>query len=254
MPKTIGKVSIIPLLNIPLIQGGDDLVGIIIKSLSDSGEELQNKDILVLSHKIVSKSEGNMVDLNEVIPSEEALELAQEVGKDPRIVHLILKESKRVVRKHYGVLIVEHKSGWVCADAGVDFSNVSGDCVALLPEDPDMTAAVIRNRIQECLKVEIAVLISDSQGRPFRNGAIGIALGYAGMPGLVSKVGYEDLYHYRLRRTQVAFADQVASSALMVMGETNEGVPAVIVRGLDFLSGTGIAKDLIRSEEGDLFR
>lgn len=253
MPKTIGEISIIPLLNLPLIQKGDDLVALIISCISDSGEELQDNDILVLSQKIVSKSEGNTVDLNGVIPSKEALELAQEVGKDPRIVHLILKESKRIVRKSYGVLIVEHKKGWICADAGLDFSNVPGDCVALLPKDPDRTAETIRNRIRECLKVEIAVLISDSQGRPFRNGTVGVALGCAGMPGLVSKIGDEDLYHYKLQHTQVALADQVASSALMVMGEANEGVPAVIVRGLALPQKSGTAKDLIRPEEEDLF-
>jgi coenzyme F420-0:L-glutamate ligase/coenzyme F420-1:gamma-L-glutamate ligase len=254
MPNTINKVSIIPLPNLPLIRRGDDLVNIIIRCLSDSGEELLKGDILVLSQKIVSKAEGNTVDLNEVAPSKEALELAQEVGKDPRLVHLILKESKRIVRKSYGVLIMEHKKGWICADAGVDFSNVAGNCVALLPEEPDRTAENIRDRLRQSLHVEIAILISDSQGRPFRNGSVGVALGCAGMPALVSLIGDEDLYHYKLRHAQAAFADQVASSALLVMGEANEGVPAVIVRGLNFSRKKEPARDLIRSQEKDLFR
>ena len=254
MPKNVGKVSIIPVLNLPLIQRGDDLVTLITNCLQASGEQLQDNDILVLSQKIVSKSEGNMVDLNEVTPSKEALELAREVGKDPRVVHLILKESKRIVRKSYGVLITEHRKGWICANAGVDFSNVPGDWVTLLPEDPDRTAENIRHRIQEYLKVEIAVLITDSQGRPFRNGIVGVALGCAGMPGLVSRIGEEDLYRYKLQQKQVALADEVASSALMVMGEANEGVPAVIVRGLELPRKSGNGKELIRPEEKDLFR
>ena len=253
MPETVSKISIIPLLNLPLIKKGDDLVALIINGLSDSGEKLQDNDILVLSQKIVSKAEGNTVDLNQVIPSKEALELAREVGKDPRVVHLILKESNRIVRKSYGVLITEHKKGWICADAGVDFSNVPENSVALLPDDPDRTAETVRNRIREYLKVEIAVLISDSQGRPFRNGSIGVALGYAGMPGLISKIGDEDLYHYKLQHTRIAMADQIASSALMVMGESNEGVPAAIVRGLDLPQKHGTGKDLIRPEAEDLF-
>lgn len=254
MPKNVGKISIIPLSNLPLIGKGDDLVDIIIDGLDDVGEKLQDNDILVLSQKIVSKAEGNTVDLNEVIPSREALELAREVGKDPRLIHLILQESKRIVRKSYGVLIMEHKRGWICADAGVDFSNMPGSCVSLLPEDPDRTAESIRKRLGESLKVEIAVLIADSQGRPFRNGSVGVALGCAGMSALLSLIGNEDLYHYKLRRAQAALADQIASAALTLMGESNEGVPAVIVRGLDLSQKQGTAKDLIRSEEKDLFR
>lgn len=254
MPKTITRVSIIPLPNLPLVTRGDDLTALIINGLSNSGEKLEDNDILVISQKVVSKAEGNMVDLNDVTPSREAQKLAGEVGKDPRIVHLILKESKRVVRKSRGVLITEHKKGWICADAGVDFSNVPGSSVTLLPEDPDRTAGAIRNCIREHLKVDIAVLICDSQGRPFRMGSVGVALGYAGLAGLVSRIEDEDLYHYRLQHTQIAVADQVASSALLVMGETNEGVPAAIVRGLDLSHKRGTGQELIRPADEDLFR
>ncbi len=254
MPKIINRVSIIPIPNLPLVTRGDDLTALLLDGLSNSGEKLADNDILVIAQKIVSKSEGNSVELNDVTPSREAQKLAEEVGKDPRIVHLILKESKRVVRKSRGVLITEHKKGWICADAGVDFSNVPGDSVTLLPEDPDRTAGAIRNRIRENLKVDIAVLICDSQGRPFRMGSVGVALGYAGLAGLVSRIGDEDLYHYRLHHTQVAVADQVASSALLVMGETNEGVPAAIVRGLDLSRKRGVGPELIRPADEDLFR
>jgi coenzyme F420-0:L-glutamate ligase/coenzyme F420-1:gamma-L-glutamate ligase len=141
MPETVRKLSIIPLLNLPMIDMGDDLVDIILKCLNDSGETLEDNDILVLSQKIVSKAEGNTVDLTDFIPSEEAIELADEVGKDPRLVHLILKESRRIVRKAYGVLIMEHRKGWICADAGVDFSNVPGDCAVLLGPGSDYPLA-----------------------------------------------------------------------------------------------------------------
>ncbi len=254
MPEELKGVSIIPVANMPLIEEGDDLVSFLIGSIKGSGETLQDDDVLVLCQKIASKAEGRIISLGEVVPSSEALELAEEVGKDPRIVHLVLKESKRIVRKSHGVLIVEHKKGWICADAGVDFSNVSGDCVTLLPEDPDKTAADIRKRICEIIGVDIAVVISDSQGRPFRNGAIGVALGCAGMPGVISKAGHEDLYRYKLRRTQIAFADLVASAAVLVMGETDEGVPAAIVRGLKFAASDSTAIGLIRPEAEDLFR
>jgi len=254
MPKTVNRVSIIPVLNLPLIKRGDDLAALIIDCLRNSGEKLQDKDILVIAQKIVSRAEGKTIDLNEITPSREAQELAQEVGKDPRIVHLILKESNRLVRKSHGVLIMEHKRGWICADAGVDFSNVPGDSVTLLPENPDSTAVTIRNRVHEQLKADIAVIISDSQGRPFRMGSVGIALGYAGLPGLINQRGDEDLYHYQLQHTQRAIADQVASSALLVMGESNEGVPVAIVRGLDIPPKHAAGNELIRPADEDLFR
>ena len=244
MPEMLGGIAIIPITGLPLISKGNDLVGIIIGHLRDSGEELRDNDVLVLCQKIISKAEGSSVNLKEVSPSREALDLARETGKDPRIIHLILKESKRIVRKCRGVLIVEHKMGWICADAGIDFSNVPGDWVTLLPVDPDRTAESIRKRIQELLNTEIAVLINDSQGRPFRNGAIGVAFGCSGLPCVVSKAGHEDLYGYKLQKTRIGFADLLASSAVIVMGETNEGVPAAIIRGLELTPSRSTAQDL----------
>ena len=253
MPETIGSISIIPVAHLPLIKKGDDLAALLLAAIRESNLKLQDKDILVISQKIISKAEGNTVDLKQVTPSIEAQTLSKEVGKDPRIVHLILEESKRVVRKCYGVLITEHKKGWICADAGVDYSNVPGDCVALLPRDPDATAETIRNYIKKILEVDIAVSIIDSQGRPFRYGSVGTALGYAGISGLINRIGDEDLFHYRLKHTRIALADQIASSALMVMGECNEGIPAAIVRGLHFSQEQGTGKDIIRLADEDLF-
>jgi len=255
MGETVGKISIIPLTGLPLIQKWDNLVEIIIEALKGSGEELLDHDVLVISHKIVSKSEGSVVYLDDVTPSEAATALAMEVGKDPRMVHLILEESDRIVRKRYGLLITEHKrGGWVCANAGLDFSNVPDDGVALLPKDPDRSAETIRVRLRDRLGVEIAVIICDSQGRPFRNGIIGVALGCAGMSGLVSKIGCEDLYGYRLKNTEIALVDQLSSAALLVIGESNEAVPVAIIRGLPPPSKKGTAKELIRAKEKDLFR
>jgi len=253
MSKTPGRISIIPIKEFPLIEKGDDLVHIILAALGQSGEVLRENDIIVISHKIVSKSEGMTVNLNKIIPSKEALALAEEVGKDPRVVHLILEESGRIVRKRYGLLIAEHRNGWICANAGVDYSNVPGDHAAMLPGDPDGTAAAIRERIQDSAKVDLSVIICDSQGRPFRNGVLGVALGCAGMRGLISKKGERDLYGYKLRNTEIALADQVASAALLVMGEADEGVPAAIIRGLSVSCKNGNGKELIRSKEKDLF-
>jgi len=247
-------ISIIPLVGIPLVERGNDIFDMILGALKNSKEIVKNSDILVISHKIISKAEGSMVDLEKVRPSKEALALADEVGKDPKVVHVILEESKRIVRKHYDRLIVEHKRGWICANAGVDFSNVPGDFVALLPKNPDSTAEEIRQRIRERLDVEVAVMIIDSQGRPFRKGIVGVALGYSGMQGLVDRAGGEDLYNYKLRNTTVALADQIASAASLVMGEGNEGIPAVIVRGLVLGDKYDCGKDLIRGEGEDLFR
>lgn len=247
-------ISIIPLKNIPLIQHGDDLIRIIINVLGKSEESLQDYDILVISQKIVSKAEESIVDLESVKPSKKALAIAKEVGKDPRIVHLILEESKCILKKRYGLLIVEHKGGWICANAGIDYSNVSGDAVSLLPRDPDKTAEVFRVQIEDQLGIEVAVMIIDSQGRPFRKGVVGVALGYSGIEGLINRIGDEDLYHYKLKNTIVALADQVANAASILMGEGNEGIPAVIVRGLNVICKLGCAKDLIRDESEDLFR
>jgi coenzyme F420-0:L-glutamate ligase / coenzyme F420-1:gamma-L-glutamate ligase len=249
----MGRISIIPVKNIPLIQEGDDLIVLLLRAIEASQESLKDKDIVVFSHKIISKAEGRTVDLNSVKPSEWALALGNEVGKDPRVVHLILEESTCIVRKAYERLIVKHKGGWICANAGIDYSNVPGDYVALLPRDPDGTAESLRNRIRHELGVEVAVMIIDSQGRPFRKGVVSVALGYSGMQGLINRVGDEDLYGYVLRSTEVALADQVASAASMAMGEGNEGLPVVIVRGIHTIGKGGSAKDLLRDEHEDLF-
>jgi coenzyme F420-0:L-glutamate ligase/coenzyme F420-1:gamma-L-glutamate ligase len=207
-----------------------------------------------MTQKIVSKAEGALVDLKSCFPSREAKQLAQSSGKDPRMVELIVRESKRILRRGRGVLITEHKHGWVSANSGVDYSNVPGDFVSLLPSDPDRTAREFRNRIKNLAGVDTAVIIIDSQGRPFRKGTVGVAIGCSGIPALVDQRGKKDLFHYRLRSTEVALVDGLAAAASLLMGETNEGIPAVIIRGLRFPQRNGRARDLIRAEEEDLFR
>ena len=247
-------IFLIPIHGIPFIQPGDDLVKIILERLKVSRNHLKSEDILVLTQKIVSKAEGAMVDLTSSHPSRKAIRLAQSCGKDPRVVELILQESKKVLRQGPTFIVSEHKNGWVCANAGIDYSNVPGEYVTLLPKDPDETARQIRQRVKDLAGVESAVIIIDSHGRPFRKGAVGVAIGSSGICALVNKRGEEDLFHYRLKGTEIALADDLASAASLLMGQTNEGIPAVIIRGLKFPKGRGKARDLIRPEEEDLFR
>jgi coenzyme F420-0:L-glutamate ligase/coenzyme F420-1:gamma-L-glutamate ligase len=195
-----------------------------------------------------------MIDLNSYPPSRRAAQLAKYCGKDARMIELILRESKKILKLGDGFIITEHKNGWVCANAGIDYSNVPGNYVTFLPQDPDHTAEKMRQRIKLLCGVEVAVVIIDSQGRPFRNGSIGIAIGSSGIPALVHKRGEKDLFNYRLKNTEVALADEIASAASLIMGETNEGIPVVVIRGLKYPKKQGKAHDLIRSEKTDLFR
>jgi coenzyme F420-0:L-glutamate ligase / coenzyme F420-1:gamma-L-glutamate ligase len=247
-------VILIPIRGIPLIRPGDDLVATVLERLKTAGGRFKTGDILVITQKIVSKSEGAMVDMASCRPSKTAQRLARSCGKDARLVELILRESRKVLRKGPNLLVTEHKQGWVCANAGIDTSNVPGEWVTLLPRNPDETARRIRRRIKDLTGVEIAVIIIDSHGRPFRRGAVGVALGSAGISALVDKRGSKDLFDYRLRGTEIALADELASTASLLMGQANEGIPAVVIRGLNYSKGRTKALDLIRPEKSDLFR
>ena len=247
-------ISIIPIIGIPLVETGDDLVNLILKGLSVSGITLAPDDILVISQKIVSKAEGAVVDINSYSPSRKAKRLAGLCQKDERVVELILRESKKILRRRTNLLITEHKNGYVCANAGIDYSNVKGEAVSLLPVNPDLTAETIRKRIKKELGIDVAVIITDSHGRPFRKGLIGVAIGSSGIKALVDKKGCQDLFGYQMRHTEIALVDELASTALLVMGESDEGIPAVVIRGLNYPKGRGKASDLIRAEQEDLFR
>jgi coenzyme F420-0:L-glutamate ligase/coenzyme F420-1:gamma-L-glutamate ligase len=258
-----------PLPKIPLIHNGDDLVDILLNSMQVARVALEDGDIIVLAQKIVSKAEGRLVNLSSVIPSKEAIELATRSEKDARLVELILQESKAVLRVRPGTIIVEHRLGFVCANAGIDHSNVqpgetspvsedfgslAEDWVLLLPKDPDNSALEIRRRIKIATGNRIGVMIIDSHGRAWRLGTIGMAIGLSGLPGLVDKRGWQDLFGYRLKITIVAAADELAAAASLVMGEAAEGTPAVHVRGFPYPLREGSLKELIRPKANDLFR
>lgn len=242
--------------DIPLIKQGDQLVAIMLEALHRAGLQLQNGDALVISSKIVSKSEGRFVDLTTVTPGEEAVKLAAETGKDPRIVELALSESAAVSRKGMNVLVTQHKLGFVSANAGIDQSNVGmgDDVVLLLPQDPDASAEAIRDQLRAATGIEVGVVISDTHGRPFRMGNVGVAIGVAGMPAVIDLRGQPDLFGRILRITTQGYADLVASAAHLVCGEGNEGLPVVLVRGLGFTQTDGRASHLVRPAQQDLYR
>lgn len=246
--------------NIPLIRHGDNLADILLDALRKTDIELQDGDILVLAQKIVSKAEGRMVNLADVTPSARALELAPQAEKDPRLVELILRESAEVLRIRKGVIVTEHKLGFVCASAGIDHSNVTGqgnaseEYVLLLPEDPDASAKRLRVELQRRTGKTIGVMIIDSHGRAWRNGAVGACIGLSGIPALVDERGWKDLFGYTLKITVVGVADELAAAASLVMGQAAEGTPAVHVRGFPHPSGEGSLKELIRPKDMDMFR
>jgi coenzyme F420-0:L-glutamate ligase/coenzyme F420-1:gamma-L-glutamate ligase len=243
---------------IPLVHKGDDLVTSIADGLTRGGIVPRGSDVFVLTQKIVSKAEGRMVDLATVDPSAEAIELAAKVQKDPRLVELILSESVRVVRSRPNVLIVEHRLGFVMANAGIDQSNVGspGDPqqALLLPVDPDCSAARLRKGLSEKLGVPIAVIISDSFGRAWRRGTCGVAIGAAGLPSLMDLRGSPDLFGRALQVSITGHADEIAAAASLVMGQGAEGQPVVIVRGLTWHGPDNAASELVRPAAEDMFR
>jgi coenzyme F420-0:L-glutamate ligase / coenzyme F420-1:gamma-L-glutamate ligase len=253
-------LTLTPLQGIPLIQTGDDLPGIILAALQRGGLRLLEGDLLVLAQKIVSKTEGRWVNLSDVKPSSHASELAAFIEKDPRLVELILQESREVLRTRPGTIIVEHRLGFVCANAGIDHSNVAGDddesgeWVLLLPEDPDRTAYTIRSALEARSSVKLGVLIIDSHGRAWRAGTVGVAIGLSGLPGLVDLRGSHDLFGYSLRITQVGVADELAAAASLVMGQAAEGTPVVHVRGFPYPLREASLPELLRPKQIDLFR
>lgn len=239
-----------------MIQPGDDLAVIILQALNAADLTMQTGDVLVVTSKIVSKAEGCLVALQTVEPGEEALKLAAATKKDPRIVELVLRESVMVSRYAPGVLVTQHRLGFVSANAGIDQSNVEGgdDQVLLLPLDPDASARELAAAIASQLGVQIGVVISDSHGRPFRLGNVGVAIGLAGLPALLDLRGDRDLFGRELQISISAYADLIASAAQLVSGEGHEGRPVSLIRGLDFKPHGGRASDLNRPPEKDLYR
>ena len=252
----MNPIEIIPLTGLPLIQPGDPLAHLLGEAIVRSGG-LRDRDVLVVAQKIVSKAEGRYVDLDQVIPSPRALEVARQCEKDPRLIEVILSESNEVVRLRPGLIITRHRLGFVSANAGVDRSNVAPegiDRVLLLPIDPDRSAAAIRSALRDRFGIDLAVIIADSHGRPHRLGTVGVAIGLSGLPGVEDWRGRKDLFGYTLQHTEVGVADQIASAATLLLGQAAESIPAVIVRGATFEPREGSAAEINRPVEMDLFR
>jgi coenzyme F420-0:L-glutamate ligase / coenzyme F420-1:gamma-L-glutamate ligase len=256
----VPTLSLTSLQYIPLIRHGDNLADIIVSALQENQITLADSDILVIAQKIISKAEGRAVNLAKVMPSRRAMELAEKTEKDARLVELILQESNEVLRTRIGTIIVEHKLGFVCANAGIDHSNVAGvgdsteEWVLLLPAEPDRSAEIIRQSIQAKTGREIGILIIDSHGRAWRNGTVGVAIGIAGLPSLQDLRGELDLFGFTLRITQVGVADELAAAASLAMGQAAEGTPIVHVRGFPYPLRQGSMQELLRPKEQDLFR
>lgn len=252
------SLSLWALAGVPLVKAGDDLAAIVLDAVAANGLVLADGDVVVLAQKIVSKSEGRIVDLATVTPGPRAHELARQGDKDPRLVEVILSESTEVLRSRPGALIVVHRLGFVCANAGIDQSNLGAGsddshCL-LLPLDPDGSAARLRQTLQAKTGRKLAVLIIDSWGRAWRTGTLGHAIGVSGMPGLLDLRTNPDLFGRELRHSELGLADEVAAASSLVMGQAAEGRPIVLARGVPYERREGRAADLIRSKSIDLFR
>jgi coenzyme F420-0:L-glutamate ligase/coenzyme F420-1:gamma-L-glutamate ligase len=253
-------LTMTPLKGIPIITPGMDLAEVILAGLRLSNLDLQDNDIIVIAQKIVSKSEGRLVNLATVIPSDSALDLGVKTEKDPRLVELILQESNKVLRTRPGTIIVEHKLGFICASAGIDHSNVKGEgskneeWVLLLPENPDESAHKIRMALETRSSIRVGVLIIDSHGRAWRIGTVGITVGISGIPAVVDERGWKDLTGYTLKITEVGVSDELAAAASLVMGQAAEGTPIVHVRGFPYPLRESSLGELLRPREQDFFR
>lgn len=251
-------VRLIGLEKLPLIEKGDDLSQLIVDSVQVQGCDLKEGDIVVIAETVVSKSEGNYIELDSLEPSLEAEELARKTGKDASLMEAILKHSQEIVKVGKDFIVTETEQGFVCANAGIDESNVKKGCATPLPHNPDQSAAYIRNKIESKLRIKIGVIISDTQGRPFREGAVGVAVGSSGIKTLWDLTGKKDLYGQKLQTTKIAIADELAASASLLMGQANEGVPAVIIRGYDnfhlLKDPNANAQQLLRPKKYDVFR
>jgi len=252
------ELRLIALPDFPKVESGDDVAALTASALAGGGLVLRTDDVLVFAQKVISKAEGRRIDLATVVPSAAALELAHTVQKDPRLVELVLSESRRVVRCARDVLIVEHRLGLIMANAGIDQSNVAdpagGEFALLLPEDPDASAARLRDRLRTLTGSEPGVVISDSFGRPWRVGTVGVAIGCAGFPATLDLRGQTDLFGRPLRVTVVGHADEIASAASVLMGQASEARPVILVRGVPSRTPHQPAAALIRPPQQDLFR
>ena len=250
----LSNVEIISILISNDIREGADIGNLILKSIKEKKESLKENDVIVITHKIISKSEGRTIDLTKIIPSEESKNISYRTGKDPKLVELIISQSNEIIKIQRDIIITETKHGFVCANSGIDTSNVEkSNHVVLLPVDPDKSAREIRNYIKSRTKTNVAVIISDTFGRPFRKGQVNVAIGVAGIDPIKSYIGKSDMYGNILRVTEIAIADEIASAAELIMGKSLR-VPVTIVRGYDFSSYDASISKVTRSKKDDLFR
>ncbi len=245
---------------LPVVQPGDDLGALILAGLEAARIELRSGDVIAVAQKVVSKVEGRQVRLATVTPSARALELAKVTQKDPRFIEVVLSESKEVLRARFNTLIVEHRLGFVCANAGVDRSNVGPhghaqeEVLLCLPLDPDGTCRKLRDAFRAATGAEVGVLINDSHGRAWRNGTVGVAIGVAGLPALLDMRGHTDMFDYTLQVTQIGLADELAAAASLLMGQADERRPVIHIRGVPYPLREGNLQELIRPRDLDLFR
>ncbi|MDZ4170703.1 MAG: coenzyme F420-0:L-glutamate ligase [Methanobacteriaceae archaeon] len=252
------EINVIGLTNIPLVKEGDVLSDLILKSADLEDINLENGDILVVAETLISKAEGNFVDLKSVNPSIDAINIANKTGKDPKLVEIIIQESNEIVRMGSDFIVTETHHGFICANAGIDESNIDAGKAKPMPVNPDKSANQLRNKLEESTGKELAVIISDTQGRPFREGAVGVAIGASGINSLWSRQGEMDLYGRELQITQIAVVDELAAAASLIMGQADEGIPVVIIRGYSSFNKlrntSNGAKSLIRPKKFDAFR
>lgn len=246
--------------NFPEVEISSFLPETILKSAVENKWKWEEGDIVVIAQKVVSKSENRLVNLIDVKPGNQAIKYGISTGKDPRLVELILQESKKVIRTRNGLMIVQHNLGFICANAGIDHSNVKGldenleSWVLLLPRDPDKSATTVRKFLKDKIGKNIGVIIIDSHGRPWRKGIVGVAIGVSGVPALIDRRGYKDRFGYQLKVTEIGAADELAAAASILMGQADEGRPIVVIRGFPYLLRESCTNELFRSENDDLFR
>lgn len=248
------RLELIGLRDIPLVEAADNLGEVLESAVRGNNLRLRDNDVLVVAQKIVSKAEGRLVPLDQIVPSEEALRRARQTDKDPRLVELILQESVEVLRQVHNLIITEHRLGFVMANAGIDQSNVAAGTALLLPEDPDASAEQLREHLRRCFDADVGIIIADSIGRAWRNGIAGHAIGVAGVQAVVDLRQQKDLFGRELRATEVAVADEMAAAATLIMGQGSEGIPAVLIRGFGPFEHSTDASTLVRDKARDLFR
>jgi len=252
---TPARLEIVPLLDFPQLEAPCHLGELVVASLKENQLTPRQGDALVVAHKIISKAEGAVIDLNTITPSEKAIDIAQQTGKEPEMIEVILGQSKKIVRQGHGVIICENLLGLICANAGVDRSNAGEDKVVLLPENPDRSANQLRQYLKAEYEVDIAVFVADTHGRPWREGAIGMCIGLSGADPFLDYRGQHDLYDYEMQTEIECVADELCAAATLLMGQGNEGIPLVLIKGANLSIDSKASSDgLLRDPERDLFR